>query len=164
MRKKIVGVLIILLAVGIATGIVFADTIPRNETAEKTEKKDVVQGVDECTQTAADEVNFTAKLWFVSKEDKQVYLILSNCGKQVMTVSSGAYYMDQIGSAGSRICDARADTEVKPGQTKRICFQLAEKAPHGDNSILAFFFEYGGQWYLGKTGRKNGIEYFLKHN
>lgn len=164
MRKKIIGILAVLLAVGIATGIVFADTIPKREASKREEQKVAAQAIDEQLRTMEDEVNFTAKLQFASKEDKQVNLILSNWGNRVMTVSSDAYYMDQIGSAGSRICNAGADTEVKPGETKHIHFALAEKAPHGENSILAFFFEYGEKWYLGKTGEKNGIEYFLEHN
>lgn len=160
MRKKIAGVLAVLLAVGIATGIVFADTMPKKAVAEKSGAAQAA----ERQEAAADEVNFTAKLRFDSDEDKHVKLVLSNWGKQVMTVSASAYYMDQIGSAGSRPCDAGEDTEIKPGETKHISFALAEKAPHGDNSILAFFFEYGGKWYLGKTGEKNGVEYFLEHN
>lgn len=164
MRKKIAGVLAVLLAVGIATGIVFADTMPKKAGAEKSGAAQTVEEQAQAAAGEADEVNFTAKLRFDSDEDKHVELVLSNWGKQVMTVSASAYYMDQIGSAGSRPCDAGEDTEIQPGETKCISFALAEKAPHGDNSILAFFFEYGGRWYLGKTGEKNGVEYFLEHN
>jgi hypothetical protein len=45
-----------------------------------------------------------------------------------------------------------------------IEFEIEWPVSHGDNSILAFFFEHDGKWYLAKTGQALGFEYFAQHN
>lgn len=150
MRKTIAGVLFALFAILIATGLTFANT-----------------GVGKwAMQKAAGppEVNFTASLDFTDAMNDHVQLKLTNYGSETMEIARQAYYMDQIGSAGSWDCCAGENTKVKPGQTKWISFQITDVVAHGELSVLAFYFHYAGRWYLGKVGEANGIEYFAQHN
>ena len=72
--------------------------------------------------------------------------------------------MDQLGSAGSWDCVARQETAVEPGETVDMEFNMDQAVTHGENSILAFYIQYQGQWYLAKVGEQNGTECFLGHD
>ena len=150
MTKKLTGVLIAALIFAVATGLVFADSSGSRNAAEG--------------NSPESEVAFAAGLTFYSQKDEQAILRLTNLGQTEMRVAQQAHYIDNIGSAGSIAGNAGTQTVLEPGETKRIEFHLAAPCSHGENSILSFFFEYDGYWYLGKVGQKNGIEYFLDHD
>lgn len=149
MKRKVAGILFALLTLVVASSLVFADTA--EETVEK-------------RASGAGEVNFTARLNFESEMDNHVELELSNHGTSDMLISRQAHYIDEIGSAGSWDCRGPEDVPVGPGKSQRVRFEIAAPVSHGKNSILAFFFQYDGKWYLGKVGENNGVEYFLQHN
>ena len=149
MKRKIAGILFALLTLTVASSLVFA----------------AASGQKGGLRPPADaEVNFTAKLHYDSDMDNHVELELKNHGSSEMVISQQAHYIDEIGSAGSWDCCANKDVSIGPQQSERINFQTASAVTHGKNSILCFFFQYGGKWYLGKVGENNGVEFFLQHN
>ena len=150
MKKKIAGGLIAALIFAVATGLVFADSSDRQTVAKD--------------RNPESEVAFAAELDFYSAKDDRVLLRLTNLGETEMRVAPQARYIDQIGSAGFTEGNSQVQTALAPGKTKEIEFQLTVPRAHGENSILSFFFEYDGYWYLGKVGQRNGIEYFLNHD
>lgn len=109
-------------------------------------------------------VNFTAELQFNSATDDHVMLRLTNLGEERLNIAPQAHYMDQLGSAGSWDCAAERETAAGPGETIYVDFYMDQAVAHGENSILAFYIQYQGQWYLAKVGERNGIECFLRHD
>lgn len=134
--------------IAIATGLVFADTAESQLVS---------------MNNLSEEVNFTAKLHFSSSMDNHAAMEITNYGKEKITIAAQAHYMDNVGSAGSWDCKLDEDAVIPPGKTRTVNFYIEKPAAHGENSILAFFFQYGGEWYLGKVGEKNGIEFYLQH-
>lgn len=149
MKRKIAGILFALMTLTVASSLVFADTA--GQKGGRRPHPDT-------------EVNFTAKLHYDTGMDDHVELELNNHGNSDMLISRQAHYIDEIGSAGSWDCCAEADFSIGPQQSERIKFETADAVTHGKNSILCFFFRYGGKWYLGKVGENNGVEFFLQHN
>ncbi|MCI9595827.1 MAG: hypothetical protein HFE75_00735 [Firmicutes bacterium] len=109
-------------------------------------------------------VKFAAELQFNSAMDDHVVLRLTNLESEKICVAEQAHYMDQLGSAGSWDCMARQETAVEPGETVDMEFNMDQAVTHGENSILAFYIQYQGQWYLAKVGEQNGTECFLGHD
>lgn len=136
MRKKIVLIVVIVLALGVVSGVVFANS----------------------------RVNFEAELLFSSATDNSVVLNVTNRGRHDLVISKMASYMDELGTAGSWDASAAEDTVVKPGQSKYIRFSLAEAVAHGDHSVLAFYFLHDDYWYLCKTGVEYGTEIYKDHD
>ncbi|MCB6994527.1 hypothetical protein LI177_13655 [bacterium 210820-DFI.6.37] len=156
MKRKIAGLLCVLAILAVATGLGFAET-------EKT--PEAVKANAAVDEESLSDVNFTASLEFDAAMDDHVVLKITNYGARNMRIFSQAHYMDQIGSAGSWDCSAgEEDIIAGPKQTEYISFHMKKAVAHGDNSILAFFFQYDGHWYLGKVGENNGIEYFQQHD
>ena len=156
MKKKAAGILFALAALIVATGLGFADT----KGSPETEMTAV-----EAAATEQTEVNFSAELEFEAAMDDHVVLKITNHGNRNMRIYSQAHYIDQVGSADSWDCSGGdEDIIAGPKQTEYISFYMKKAVAHGDNSILAFFFQYNGHWYLGKVGENNGIEYFQQHN
>lgn len=139
----------VIVVVTVASGLVFADTGGKQAANQDNLSK---------------EVNFTAKLDFDSSMDNQVSMRLTNYGSDEMTIAAQAHYIDNQGSAGSWDCEAKEDCVIDSGKNDSIDFRIERPVSHGDNSILAFFFQYRGEWYLGKVGRNNGIEFYLQHD
>lgn len=110
------------------------------------------------------EVSFTAELQFDAATDDHVKLRLTNHGEANMRIAAEAQYLDELGTAGSWDCHTQSDVSVKPGQTATVEFYISRAVAYGDNSILAFFFQYNGRWYLGQAGTNNGVEFFQQHN
>lgn len=153
MKKQIAGMLLVLAVLAAAAGLGFAET------------KEAAASAASAADAGDPEVNFTAALEFDAAVDNHVALKITNYGCRNMRIFSQAHYMDQIGSAGSWDCSAgEEDVIVGPGQTEHIDFQITDAVTHGDASILAFFFQYDGHWYLGKVGESSGIEYFQQHD
>lgn len=136
MRKKIVLIVVLVLALGIVSGVVFANS----------------------------RVNFDAELLFSSATDDEVVLNVTNRGRQDLVISKTASYMDELGTAGSWEASAAEDTVVKPGQSKYIRFRIEEAVAHGDHSVLAFYFLHDDYWYLCKTGVEYGTEIYKNHD
>lgn len=149
MKGRIAGIFLILLALTAALGLAAADAEGR--------------AAGGGTQTS-DEVRFVAELQFDAAMDDHVKLVLTNQGSGEMRIAPGARYMDHLGTAGSWGCSASDEQIVEPGQTLCVEFHISEIVAHGNRSILAFFFQYNGCWYLGKVGEDNGVEYFLQHD
>lgn len=168
MRKKIAGILFAMTVLVIATGLGFAEAEGAQEAAAVSRTggaSDTASSAQAETEDMISEVNFTASLEFDAATDDHVVLKITNCGNLNMRIFSQAHYMDQIGSAGSWDCSAgEEDVIAGPQQTEYIDFQIEKPVTHGDDSILAFFFQYNGHWYLGKVGENNGIEYFQQHD
>ena len=108
--------------------------------------------------------DFIARLQFDAAMDDHVKLLLTNQGHKTMQIAADARYMDHLGTAGSWGGSAGSEQTIKPGQTVSMEFHISKIVAHGNRSILAFFFQYDGTWYLGKVGDDNGTEYFLQHN
>lgn len=153
MKRKLAGIFFALLSLLVASSLVFADSSGR-----PVDPRTLV------SSPPAAEVNFTAKLIFDSDMDDHVRLQISNHGKERLVIAPQAYYIDQIGSAGSHDCTAGSQAFVGAGTSRYVEFKIGQAAAHGPNSILAFFFRYEGDWYLAKVGENNGVEYFLQHN
>ena len=136
MRKKIVLIVVLVLALGIVSGVVFANS----------------------------RVNFDVELLFSSATDDEVVLNVTNRGRQDLVISKTASYMDELGTAGSWEASASEDTVVKPGQSKYIRFRIEEAVAHGNHSVLAFYFLHDDYWYLCKTGVEYGTEIYKNHD
>ena len=136
MRKKIVLIVVLVLALGVVSGVVFANS----------------------------RVNFDAELIFSSATDDKVVLNVTNRGRQDLVISKTASYMDELGTAGSWDAAAEDDTVVRPGQSKYIRFHLEEAVAHGDHSVLAFYFLHDDYWFLCKTGVDYGTEIYKNHD
>ncbi|MBP3384417.1 MAG: hypothetical protein J6M22_03025 [Firmicutes bacterium] len=136
MRKKIVLIVVLVLALGVVSGVVFANS----------------------------RVNFDAELLFSSATDDKVVLNVTNRGRQDLVISKTASYMDELGTAGSWDAAAEDDTVVRPGQSKYIRFHLEEAVAHGDHSVLAFYFLHDDYWFLCKTGVDYGTEIYKNHD
>ena len=136
MRKKIVLIVVLVLALGVVSGVVFANS----------------------------RVKFDAELLFSSATDDKVVLNVTNRGRQDLVISKTASYMDELGTAGSWDAAAEDDTVVRPGQSKYIRFHLEEAVAHGDHSVLAFYFLHDDYWFLCKTGVDYGTEIYKNHD
>lgn len=113
---------------------------------------------------AGSKIDLETELIFDSATSDHVVMKITNRGKGNVYISNDAYYMDEIGTAGSWSCASKEEVAIMPGETEHIDFYITEAVSHGDNSILAFFFKQGDTWYLAKTGVKLGFEYFSQHN
>lgn len=113
---------------------------------------------------AGSKIDLQTELIFDSATSDHVVLSITNRGKGNVYISKDAYYMDEIGTAGSWACTAKDDITIEPGQTEKIDFYITEAVTHGDHSVLAFFFKHSEKWYLAKTGVELGFEYFSQHN
>lgn len=136
MKKKIILLAVLVIVMGIVSGMVFANT----------------------------RIDFETELLFDSATDDTLVLNITNRGRSDLTVSRNAHYMDELGSAGSWECTAAEDVVVSPGQSKYIHFYLPEAVAHGDHSVLAFYFLHDDYWYLAKTGVEYGLEIFTDHD
>ena len=113
---------------------------------------------------AESRVDIDAELIFTGATTDRVILSITNWGRRDITISEDAFYIDEVGSAGSWQCLADEAVTLGPRQARYIEFEIEQAVTHGDNSILAFFFEHEGKWYLAKTGPLLGFEYFDQHN
>lgn len=136
MKKKVLLALAAVIVATVVTGFVYADA----------------------------KINLEAELIFTGATDDRVILNITNWGRKTVTIAEDAYYIDEIGSPGSWQCLTTEAVEIGPRQTKYIEFEIEKAVTHGDKSILVFFFEHEGYWYLAKTGVDLGFEYFQHHN
>ncbi len=136
MRKKILLIAAAVLAATAITGFVYAES----------------------------RIDLEAELIFTGATDDRIILNVTNWGRKKVTISEDAFYIDEVGSAGSWQCLANEPVTLGPRQSRYIEFQIERAVTHGDNSILAFFFRHDGEWYLAKTGVNLGFEYFNQHN
>ena len=113
---------------------------------------------------AESRIEIDAELIFTGATDDRVILSITNWGRKAITISEDAFYIDEVGSPGSWECAAEEPVTLGPRQARYIEFEIERAVTHGDNSILAFFFEHNGDWYLAKTGPALGFEYFEQHN
>ncbi len=113
---------------------------------------------------AESRIEIDAELIFTGATDDRVVLSITNWGRKAITISEDAFYIDEVGSPGSWECAAEEPVTLGPRQARYIEFEIERAVAHGDNSILAFFFEHNGDWYLAKTGPALGFEYFEQHN
>lgn len=136
MKKKILLITVVVLVATAITGFVYAES----------------------------KIDLDAKLIFTGATDDRVILNITNWGRRDITISEDAFYIDEVGSAGSWQCLAEEPVTLGPRQSRYIEFEIERAVTHGDNSILAFFFRHEGDWYLAKTGVNLGFEYFEHHN
>jgi len=136
MKKRIIGVLAVMLLTTAVTAYVFAGT----------------------------RLLLEAELVFESATSNHVILNITNKSRQEIYISRDAYYIDEIGSPGSWNCTAEDDIRLGPGQQKLIDYKITEAVTHGDNSILSIFVKYENQWYLTKVGPALGLESYSQHN
>lgn len=136
MRKKVLLAVVAVLVATAVTGFVYAES----------------------------RIEIDAELIFTGATDDRVILNITNWGRKAITISEDAYYIDEVGSPGSWKCIADEPVTLGPKQARYINFEIEWPVSHGDNSILAFFFEHEGRWYLAKTGPELGFEYFEQHN
>lgn len=113
---------------------------------------------------AESRIELDTELIFTGATDDRVILSITNWGRKDVTISKEAFYIDEVGSAGSWQCMADEVVTLGPRQARYIEFEIERAVSHGDNSILAFFFEHQGKWYLAKTGPALGFEFFEQHN
>ena len=136
MRKKVLLAVVAVLVATAVTGFVYAES----------------------------RIEIDAELIFTGATDDRVILSITNWGRKAITISEDAFYIDEVGSPGSWECAAEEPVTLGPRQARYIEFEIERAVTHGDNSILAFFFEHNGDWYLAKTGPALGFEYFEQHN
>ena len=136
MRKKVLLAVVAVLVATAVTGFVYAES----------------------------RIEIDAELIFTGATDDRVILSITNWGRKAITLSEDAFYIDEVGSPGSWECAAEEPVTLGPRQARYIEFEIERAVAHGDNSILAFFFEHNGDWYLAKTGPALGFEYFEQHN
>ena len=136
MKKKILMVLAAVIVATAVTGFVYAES----------------------------RIDLDTELIFTGATDDRVILSITNWGRKDVTIAEDAFYMDEVGSAGSWQCKAEEEIILGPRQARYIEFEIEKAVTHGDNSVLAFFFEHQGKWYLAKTGPALGFEYFDQHN
>ena len=136
MRKKVLLAVVAVLVATAVTGFVYAES----------------------------RIEIDAELIFTGATDDRVILSITNWGRKAITISEDAFYIDEVGSPGSWECAAEEPVTLGPRQARYIEFEIERAVAHGDNSILAFFFEHNGDWYLAKTGPELGFEYFEQHN
>ena len=136
MKKKIIMVLAVLIVATAVTGFVYAES----------------------------RIDLDTDLIFTGATDDRVILSVTNWGRKAVTISEDAFYIDEVGSPGSWKCSAEEPVTLGPRQMRYIEFEIEWPVSHGDNSILSFFFEHEGEWYLAKTGPALGFEYFEQHN
>lgn len=136
MRKKVLLAVVAVLVATAVTGFVYAES----------------------------RIEIDAELIFTGATDDRVILSITNWGRKAITISEDAFYIDEVGSPGSWECAAEEPVTLGPRQARYIEFEIERAVAHGDNSILAFFFEHNGDWYLAKTGPALGFEYFEQHN
>lgn len=113
---------------------------------------------------AGSRIELDAELIFTGATDDRVILSITNWSRKAVTVSEEAFYIDEVGSPGSWKCAAEEPVTLKPRQARYVEFEIERAVSHGDNSVLAFFFEHRGKWYLAKTGPELDFEYFEQHN
>lgn len=164
MRKKLTGILIALLTVIAVCSMAFTEPDSADAAGSMSSSMASELTSDEPPSDRQAAVSFRAKLQFDSAMDDHVTLVLKNDGQKELRIGTQAHYMDQIGSAGSWDCTAQQEAIVQPGNTVHMKFTMDQAAAHGENSILAFYFQYEGAWYLAKVGERNGVEYFARHN
>ena len=136
MKKKIILLVVLVIVMGVVSGVVYANS----------------------------RINFEAELLFSSATDDTLVLNVTNRGRQDLVISRTAYYMDELGSAGSWDCTAEEDTVVSPGQSKYIHYYLPEAVAHGDHSVMSFFFLHDDYWYMCKVGEEYGMEIHKNHD
>lgn len=136
MRKKVLLAVVAVLVATAVTGFVYAES----------------------------RIEIDAELIFTGATDDRVILSITNWGRKAITISEDAFYIDEVGSPGSWECAAEEPVTLGPRQARYIEFEIERAVAHGDNSILAFFFEHNGDWYLAKTGPALGFECFEQHN
>ena len=112
---------------------------------------------------AESRIDLDTELIFTGATDDRVILSITNWGRRNITISEDAFYIDEVGSAGSWQCNTEENVVLGPRQARYIEFEIERAVTHGDNSILVFFFEHEGRWYLAKTGPELGLEYFGQH-
>ena len=113
---------------------------------------------------AESRIELDAELIFTGATDDRVIMSVTNWGRKPVAISEEAFYIDEVGSAGSWQCTADEEITLGPRQARYIEFEIERAVSHGDNSILVFFFQHEGDWYLAKTGPALGFEYFEQHN
>ena len=136
MRKKLLLVIAAVIAAAAITGFVYAES----------------------------RIDLEAELIFTGATADRVLLDITTWGRKEVTISEDAFYIDEVGSAGSWKCTLAEPVTLEHGQSKYVEFQIEKAVTHGDNSILVFFFRHEGDWYLAKTGVNLGFEYFSQHN
>lgn len=109
-------------------------------------------------------IDVDANLIFTGATDDRVILSITNWSRRPITLAENAFYIDEVGSPGSWNCAAEESVTLGPRQARYITFEIEWPVSHGDNSILAFYFEHEGQWYLAKTGPALGFEFFEQCN
>lgn len=169
MKKRIAGIFFAILTLAAASGLTFAGAGSGqaaqggSREADRQSKTEQTAPRGEAGEESSN-ANFSARLEFDAAMDDHVTLYLTNYGNENLQIAPAAYYMDELGTAGSLDCKADGVSFAEPGQTISVSFFMDKAAAHGDNSILAFFFQYDDYWYLGKVGEKNGIEMFRQHD
>ena len=136
MKKKVILLTVLVIVMGVVSGVVFANS----------------------------RIDFETELLFDSATDNTIVLNITNRGRSEFTVSKNAHYTDELGSAGGWECTAAEDVVVGPGQSKYIHYYLPEAVAHGDHSVLAFYFLHDDYWYLAKTGVEYGQEIHMNHD
>lgn len=169
MKKRIAGIFFAILTLAAASGLTFAGTGSSQAAPGGSRQMDQQSRTEQKAlpdEPAAEScgVSFSAHLEFDAAMDDHVTLQLINYGSESLEIAPAAHYMDELGTAGSLDCRAGGTCLAEPGQTVSVSFYMDRAAAHGDNSILAFFFQYGDYWYLGKVGDKNGAEIFRQHD
>ena len=136
MRKRLIFTVIAVLIAGAVTGVVFAES----------------------------RIEMDAELIFTGATDDRVILNITNWGRKDITIAQEGFYIDETGSAGSWSCKSEEEVTLGNRQCRYIEFEIERAVSHGDNSVLVFFFEHEGTWYLAKTGVNSGLEYYGEHN
>lgn len=169
MKKRMAGVFFAILTLAAASGLTFAGAGSSQAAQGGSYQADPYSRSGQ-TEAASEDVReyyspgFSARLEFDAAMDDHVTLQLTNYGNKSLQIAPAAHYMDELGTAGSLDCRADGYCYAEPGQTVSVSFYMDRAAAHGDNSILAFFFQYDDYWYLGKVGEKNGTETFRQHD
>lgn len=136
MKKRLILIMAVLLIAATVTGFVFAES----------------------------RIDMDAELIFTGATSDTVVLNVTNWGRRDITIAQDGFYIDETGSAGSWECVADEEVTLGHRQARYIEFEIEQAVTHGDNSILAFFFQHEGKWYLAKVGPALGFEYFDQHN
>ena len=113
---------------------------------------------------AGSKIELETELIFTGATSDTVVLSITNWSRKDITVSADGFYIDEVGSAGSWECVLQEPVTLGPRQARYLEFEIEKAASHGDNSILVFFFRHEGDWYLAKTGKLLGLEYYRQHN
>lgn len=145
-------VFVVLIVLVISAGGVLLSTVPAKTKADR--------AVD---SSSISHPQIAAHISFWQNRSTDVILSLTNRGKEQIAIADEGHYIDNIGSPDSWACSTEKTT-IEPGETKTVSYKIEVPADHGNNSILVFYFQHQGRWYLGKSGINNGTEYYLAHN